>query len=202
MKHAVIVAHPRRRSYTLAVAAAYAEAARSLGHAVELRDLYRIGFDPRLQAAELPDEEGMTPGDDVLEERRRLSDADVFALIYPLWFNAPPAILKGYVDRVFSAGFGYELTPQGAVPLLEGRKLISFTSSGAPETWLQTTGALPALRTLFDNHVATMCGLTVVDHVHVGGLVAGLTEEAMDQILEDVRTGVTRRFAAPEIVEP
>ena len=46
MKHAVIFAHPGAQSFTASVAAAYAQAAESLGHTVILRDLYRIGFDP------------------------------------------------------------------------------------------------------------------------------------------------------------
>ena len=106
MRHAVIVAHPRRRSVTCAIAQAYAEAARALGHEVVERDLYRLGFDPCLKAEEIPDAEPPRFGEDVRREREALKDADVFAFVYPLWFNAPPAILKGYVDRVFSMGFG------------------------------------------------------------------------------------------------
>ena len=57
-------------------------------------------------------------------ERARIEAADVYALIYPLWFNAPPAILKGYVDRVFSLGFGYDAELGGNRPLLAGKQLM------------------------------------------------------------------------------
>lgn len=194
MKHAVIVAHPRPESLNLAIAETYAAAVRSLGDEAILRDLYRMGFDPCLKAGELPGP-AMNFGDDVLAERRVLSDCGTFAFIYPLWFNGPPAILKGYVDRVFSLGFGYETATHGTDPLLTGRRLISFTTSGAPESWVRDTGAMQALTTLFDAHVTAMCGLTLVDHVHTGGVVPGITEEAVADILDNVRSAARRAFA-------
>lgn len=145
MKHAVIAAHPRAESFTLSVAHTYVEAARARGQEAVLRDLYRLGFEPRLQEGEIPRPSGFAPGADVAGERQALAGVDVFAFIYPLWFNAPPAILLGYVQRVFGMGFGYGPIRQGGnQPLLGGRKLISFTSSGAPEAWLRQEGDLAA----------------------------------------------------------
>ena len=200
MKHAVIVAHPRAESLTCAIARTYAEAAQALGQTAVVRDLYRMGFDPRLQAEEIPGPAGARFSDDVAAERKVLADCDVFAFVYPLWFNAPPAMIKGYVDRVFSMGFGYEPALHGTDPLLTGRKLISLTTSGAPEQWVRDTGAMTALTTLFDSHVAAVCGLTVVDHVHMGGIVPGLTPEAVEQVLETVRNAVRRCFGAEAFV--
>jgi NAD(P)H dehydrogenase (quinone) len=196
MKHAVVFAHPNPASLTAAVAGAYAEAARALGHDVVVRDLCGMGFDPCLKAAEIPGETGFAPGQDVVAERACLAGVDAFALIYPLWFNAPPAILKGYVDRVFGMGFGYGPGAGGTEPLLEGKKLISISLSGAPEAWVRETGALQALATLFDQHLAHMCGFTVVDHLHFGGIMPGITEEAVAYILGAVRDAVSAQFGA------
>ena len=93
MKHALIVAHPRSSSFTIAAADAYRAACESLGHATVTRDLYRIGFDPRLAADEIPGPDGFEPAADVRTERTLIGDCDVFAFFYPLWLNAPPAIL-------------------------------------------------------------------------------------------------------------
>ena len=194
MKHAVIVAHPNATSFTCARAQAYAHAARGLGHDVIERDLYRMRFDPCLKAAELPGSHRPRFGADVQAERALLEDTDVLAFIYPLWFNAPPAILKGYVDRVLSMGFGYEPTPGGTGPRLTNTRLISFTTSGAPEAWVRDTGALSALDRLFDAHLAGVCGLSIVDHVHEGGIVQGLTPEAGEATLAAVRSIVRRHF--------
>jgi NAD(P)H dehydrogenase (quinone) len=197
MKHAVVFAHPNPRSLTAAVAGAYVEAVRGLGHDVLVRDLYRMGFDPRLQASEIPGPDGCVFGQDVQDERAALADADVFAFVYPLWFNAPPAMLKGYLDRVFGSGFGFaNVAGGGTEPMLEGRKLISFTLSGAPEAWVRDTGALSALTTLFDQHVGRVCGLSVLDHVHLGDVTPGLTEEAVADLLAAVRRAALDQFAA------
>ncbi|MFN3522763.1 MAG: NAD(P)H-dependent oxidoreductase [Phenylobacterium sp.] len=196
MKHAVIVAHPKEDSLTLAIARRYAAAVQALGHKAVIRDLYRLDFDPRLKASELPGAPGFGPAPDVVAEREAIADAQVFAFVYPFWFNAPPAILKGYVDRVFSMGFGYEPVFGGTSSLLDGRRLISFTTSGAPERWVHSTGAYEALMTLFDRHLAAVCGMTVVDHVHEGGVVPDMTAESFDAIMARVEATATQRFSA------
>jgi NAD(P)H dehydrogenase (quinone) len=66
---------------------------------------------------------GFAPGADVARERELLADADVFAFIYPLWFNVPRAVVTGYVQRVFGMGFGYGPIREGRnQPLPEGRR--------------------------------------------------------------------------------
>ncbi len=194
MKHAVIIAHPNADSLTCTVAKTYADGVRALGQQVVVRDLYRMGFDPCLKASEIPKPSGFQFGADVVAERELLADVDVFAFVYPLWFNASPAMLKGYVDRVFSMGFGYEPAMGGTEPLLEGKRMISFTSSGAPDHWVRETGALQALMALFDRHVSAMCGLQMIDHVHAGGIVSDMNDVAVEDVLDGVRRAVKAHF--------
>lgn len=180
MQQALIVAHPRAHSFTLAMAEAYAAAAREEGAEVIVRDLYRLGFDPLLQADELPDHEGFQPRADVLSERAVIGDADVFAFFYPLWFNAPPAMLKGYVERVFGMGFGYSsFGLEGNQPMLSGRRLVSFTSSGAPQPWVERSGAWDAMRKHFDDHLAAVTGLELIGHYNIGEVAPGMREDVV-----------------------
>ncbi|HWA88778.1 MAG TPA: NAD(P)H-dependent oxidoreductase [Rhizomicrobium sp.] len=194
MKHAVIVAHPDAKSFTLSVAGAYCDAARAKGHEVLLRDLYRMNFAPCLATTEIPKPAGFAPGNDVVSERHLIGDADVFAFVYPFWLNAQPAMMKGYIERVFGTGFAYGHGKGGNVPLLAGRKMISFTSSGAPMDWVAKTGAWEAVRKLFDEHLAAMCGFEVVDHVHFGSIVPGIRADAVERFLARVRETVDRSF--------
>lgn len=187
MKHAVIAAHPDAKSFTLSVARAYCQAARDRGHDVLLRDLYRMNFAPCLEASEIPKPGGFSPGNDVVVERQLLSDVDMFAFVYPFWMNAQPAMMKGYIDRVFGMGFAYGMGKGGNVPLLKGRKMVSFTSSGAPMKWVAKTGAWDAARKLFDEHFAAVCGLDVVDHVHFGSIGPGIRADAVERFLAQVR---------------
>ena len=194
MKHALVIAHPSAHSFTMTMAQAYARALGKLGHEVVVRDLYRMDFDPRLGERELPSLAGFEAGEDVKAERELLRDRNAFAFFYPVWFNAPPAMLKGYIDRVFGMGFGYGMGKGGNEPLLSGRSLVSFSSSGAPKRWMVETGAWDAMRKLFDEHVAAVCGLKVVDHLHFGGIVPNITPEAVENCARQVGTLAVRHF--------
>lgn len=196
MKHAIIVGHPREESFTLSVARAYRDGVEALGHQVILRDLYRTGFDPTLKSGELPRDAEFEAGEDVKAERELLDGVHVFAFFYPLWFNVPPAIVSGYVQRVFGMGFGYGPVRQGANQrLLLGRLMISFSSSGAPAEWLRTEGGWTALQNLFDQHVADVCGLTVLDHRHFGRVLNATPASRIEAHLREVKRTVEQHFA-------
>lgn len=197
MKHAIILAHPRTESFNSAIARRSMEVLRSIGHDAILRDLYKEDFDPRLQAGELSTVDGTKPAADVVAERALLRDVDSFIFVYPFWFNGPPAILKGYIDRVFGVGFGSIRRLGGAEPLLQDRTLLTFSTSGAPDHWVQQTGALQALMQVFDMHLSGVCGVQVIGHRHIGEVVPGMTEEAGDESLTQVEDTLRGLFGRP-----
>jgi NAD(P)H dehydrogenase (quinone) len=200
MKHAIIVAHPNARSFNLSMAKAYAAAVKARGDEAVLRDLYRIGFDPCMKDQEIPRPGGgFGPADDVKAERALIADADVFVFVYPLWFNAPPAMLKGYIDRVLGPGFGFGPGEGGGTqPLLGGRRMVSLTSSGAPESWVVETGAWAAMRKLFDEHVAAVCGLSVIDHLHFGEISPGIRPDVVEACAAKVQAFCDAHFGPPQ----
>jgi NAD(P)H dehydrogenase (quinone) len=198
MKHAIILAHPSADSFAKSVADAYGEAVAALGHTSITRDLYRLAFDPCLKENERPDAAGYVVAADVARERAALADCDVFVLVYPIWFGTPPAMLKGYIERVFNEGFAFDSFDQGrSRPLLGGRKLISFTSSGSTKAWLEENGVWLSLRMIFDDYIAKLCGMTVADHVHFPSVSPGLDERWVLEHLETVRRKVSENFAGP-----
>jgi len=199
MRHAVIVAHPSLQSYTSSMASSYREAGLAAGHDVIYRDLYRMDFDPSLAESELPWAKSYALRDDVIAEREILKDVDVFALFYPLWLNAQPAILKGYLERVFGMGFAYRREGSANVPMLKGKRLISFTNSGAPTEWVIQSGAWQAMRTLFDGHFAAVCGLEVVDHIHFGGVVPGIRADSVKADMSKVAKVFEKHFATSTV---
>lgn len=194
MKHVIVISHPNAQSFTASAANAYAEACKTLGHETVVRDLYRMEFDPCLRAEELPFDQSFQPAPDVVAERGILKDCDVFALFYPLWLNAPPAMMKGYLERVFGFGFAYGAGGHSYNPLLKGRTLISFSSSGAPLMWVKQTGALAALQTLFDEYFAKLCGMSTLEHVHIGGVTPGASGSFIEARLGEIRKIVTKHF--------
>jgi NAD(P)H dehydrogenase (quinone) len=194
MKHAVILAHPNMQSFCASIARTCVDELSALGHAVELRDLYAIGFDPRLKAQEVPSDAGFHAAADVETERRLLQDVDNFIFVYPFWFNAPPAMLKGYVDRVFGLRFGYAPGFGCVEPLLTGRTLMSVSTSGAPDHWVNSTGALKTLMAAFDLHVAAVCGMRVIEHMHFGGIVSNMEVDPAEEMLQQVRQKLCELF--------
>ena len=166
-KHAVIMCHPAEDSFNMSVADRYVETVRAAGHEALVRDLYRMNFDPVLRMNERPTSRPHILPRDVSEELELLSGTDVFVLVYPLWFGAPPAMLKGYIDRVLGAGFPYGAVRDGHThPLMSGKRLVSFSSSGTTLAWLNEQGAWQSLRTLFDSYLCHAFSMQEPVHVH------------------------------------
>ena len=180
VKHAVIACHPEHRSFTLSVAERYAETVRGHGHEAVVRDLYRLRFNLVLRARE---RRGV-PAPDVNREWGALGKPDVFVLIYPIWFGAPPAMLKGYIDRVFGAGRSRGIGGEGGSgELLGGKQLVSITSSGSHSAWLSEKGVLGSLRTVYDRYMADVFGFIDTHRYHLDGVSSDIPERELRMLL-------------------
>lgn len=188
-RHAVILCHPDERSFNAAVAHTYCETVRSLGQQPILRDLYRLGFDPVLKAGERSVTEPLKLSGDVAAELESIRGADVFVLVYPIWFGTPPAMIKGYVERVFGSEFSYrDVHARRPHPLLSGKHLLSITSSGSTATWLDLSGAWMSLRNVFDNYLAKAFSMASSEHLHLESVVEGMTESSGREKLDRVKS--------------
>ena len=165
VKHAVIVCHPAEESFTMSVAKRYADTVSARGQQVLLRDLYRMDFDPVLR-----DEERFgDPREDVAKEWALLGKVDIFVLVYPIWFGAPPAMLVGYIDRVLCAGRERGLEGEEG-ELVAGKRLVSLTSSGSMRAWLNEKGVLNSLRTVYDRYLSDVFGFVETARYHFDGV--------------------------------
>ena len=205
LRHAVILSHPAEQSFNGAVAQTYCETVRSLGHEAVLRDLYRLGFDPLLKANERPAAEGQVQAADVAAEIEAIRDADIFVLIYPIWFGTPPAMMKGYVERVLGAGFSHRAVHAGqAHPFLSGKHLLSITSSGNMIQWLDLQGAWMSLRHVFDNYIAGAFSMASAEHVHLQSIIEDMDERhareelhRVEQVASETCARLSSALAAP-----
>ncbi|KQN30347.1 NAD(P)H dehydrogenase [Sphingomonas sp. Leaf34] len=195
-RHAVILCHPDSSSFNHAIADAYCDAVRATGQAVVLRDLYAIGFDPVLKAEERPTRIAASYGQDVLDEIERIRGCDVFVLIYPIWFGTPPAMLKGYVERVFGAGVQPDAV-QGRVrtDLLGRKRLLSFSTSAASKVWLDEQGQGQGLNSVFDQYLVHAFGMRSQEHRRFAHIVPGLSARFADQYLREVAVQARRTCA-------
>ena len=105
----LVVAHPSPDSFSHALAHAAREALVEREFAVDSHDLYAEGFDPVQRTGEA----GNTASADALVERHcaELARADLVVVCHPNWWGQPPAILKGWIDRVFRLGTAYGYPP-------------------------------------------------------------------------------------------
>ncbi|MBO9375580.1 hypothetical protein GG804_02270 [Sphingomonas histidinilytica] len=181
-RHVVILAHPIAGSFNGLVADAYCEAVRACGQEAIVRDLYAMGFDPVLKDHERPGRPGFSLSHDVEAEHDAIRGSDVFVLVYPIWFGMPPAMMKGYIDRVLGAG----VTPQdvqhrAALTLMKGRRLVSITSSGASKRWLNQQDQMESLRNVLGRYLLHAFAMKDYQDLHFGETVEGLEQDYVDQ---------------------
>lgn len=110
----VVHCHPVPESFGAAVHDRTVSALRAAGHTVDVIDLYAENFSPCLTAEEWRNERvGYDARPYLADHAERLLAADWLVLTYPTWFGGPPAMLKGWFDRIFMEGVAYVL-PEGA----------------------------------------------------------------------------------------
>lgn len=147
MRHLIIAAHPSAKSFNHSVIEAYTAALTERGHGVGCRDLYALNFDPILSARDIAAVARGKAARDIRTELNAIRPADVITLISPLWWRDLPAILKGYVDRVFTAAVADVTKGKDDRPSLSGKKGAIIITSEASVEELKNSGTLRALKT-------------------------------------------------------
>ncbi|WP_227370262.1 NAD(P)H-dependent oxidoreductase [Halomonas sp. M20] len=155
--HALIVhCHPEPRSFNAALKEVAREILQRLGYKVEVSDLYAEGFDPAegpthymertntevftaLTEQRHASELGSLPAD-VCREIERLARADLVVFQFPLWWHAQPAMLKGWMDRVFVYGGLYTGTYRYDRGHFRGKRAICCVTTGGPEATFAHNG--------------------------------------------------------------
>ncbi|WP_428512443.1 NAD(P)H-dependent oxidoreductase [Roseovarius sp.] len=145
----IVHAHPEPTSYNGALTDTAQQALARSGGTVSISDLCAEGFDPVERAAHYTDhadtdafaalneqrnawKTGTVPGD-VATEIKRLESADLLILQFPLWWHGPPAVLKGWMDRVFMSGGLYTSRMRYDAGYFRGKRAMVSVTTGAPE---------------------------------------------------------------------
>lgn len=143
MRLLVIFCHPSEDSFGAAVLSRAVAALEAGGHELCLRDLYRMGFDPVLSRTEWEDYLA-NPEANHARQADHIADlqwAEGLVVVYPTWFYGPPAMLKGWLERVWLPGVTFEIPRfKGDRPrprLQNIRLFVGLTTSGSPWWWLR-----------------------------------------------------------------
>jgi putative NADPH-quinone reductase len=141
----VVLCHPSKRSFSHAIAEACVNTLRADEAEVAFHDLYSESPDPVLSAAEISQRTTLDP--QIQRYSAEVAGADTLVIVHPDWWGGPPALLKGWVDRVFRAGIAYdwegsEFEEKQHTPLLGRLDLYCFITTDRTEA--EQTGSLRA----------------------------------------------------------
>ncbi|MBN2725617.1 MAG: NAD(P)H-dependent oxidoreductase [Deltaproteobacteria bacterium] len=173
----IIYSHPNPNSFNHAILETAKETFQKQGHTVIVRDLYAMEFDPVLKPADFELIQQGKVSQDVKTEQEFISNSDLIVMIYPIWWATMGAMLKGYIDRVFSHGFAYRYTQNGPEGLLNSKKVIIINTMGTPNTSYESMGMLDAMALTTDTGIYKFCGMEIKNHIFLGAIPASTPEQ-------------------------
>jgi putative NADPH-quinone reductase len=190
MEITIVLAHPSPGSFNHAIAETAAAALRENGHSVHLHDLCAERFDPILPGPEFAKDGVAPPG--IEEYCQEIVKADGIIVVHPNWWAQPPAILKGWLDRVLRQNVAYKFGPRGVEGLLRAKAAIVFNTANTPlEDELRLYG--DPLDRLWKNCIFKFCGIkTVCRRLYTSVVMSSL--EQREKWLKDVTETVRRYF--------
>jgi len=157
----------QRITYCEALAKSYARHAQNAGHHVTSVKLADLTFDP-IQHEGYEFDQTLEP--DLITLRQAMVAASHWVIIFPLWYALPPALFKGFIERVFTKGFAF--THNGlypvALPTLKGKTVRIIITCGMPfliYQWFSGKPTNKVMQTLFD-----LCGMTITGFTVFGGI--------------------------------
>lgn len=221
MQAHIVLAHPEPRSFNGRLVAVAQESLQSFGWEVTVSDLYGMNFDPCERPAFYPDrkdgerfnvqaeqrhasETGTFPHE-IKEEIERLDAADLLILQYPMWWHLPPAILKGWYDRVLLYGEVYTSTRRFESGRFAGRRaMLSVTVGTSPETYAHDgrSGDIDLLLWPV-NFTLAYVGYKVLEPFVAFGVEAGISysaPEAVEKRLVDIQRTLADRISRIDVV--
>lgn len=177
----IIYAHPNHQSFNDAILKKV-QSGLLKSHTVTTLDLYAEQFDPVLRFDEQNKRRNLANVAEMEKYRKLVTAADQLIFIFPIWWGGMPAILKGFIDRVFVADFAYSYKKTGLAGHLQGKSAWIITTHNTPSF------VIPFVHDygkVLKNQILKPCGITPVK---LTGLtqVEKITDEKRGQLLEEI----------------
>jgi NAD(P)H dehydrogenase (quinone) len=190
MRVLIVYCHPVPESFCAAVRDTVLQAVKQKGSEARLIDLYREGFDPVMRCEERRSYNQHPPVDPALRPHiEHLKWAEAIVFIYPTWWYGLPAMLKGWLDRVWATGVAFALSEKGdgtIRPLMTHiSKIAVITTCGAPR-WLSFLMGEPGRKTILRG-IRSLCARRCKTHFLAHYRMDASTPESRKAFLEKVR---------------
>ncbi|MGL1904087.1 MAG: NAD(P)H-dependent oxidoreductase [Fibrobacterales bacterium] len=185
MKILIVTAPEKPNSFNHAIADTAIAALKDLGHDVTLRNLVDEQFNPILTTEEILSDD-VVPAD-VMEQITELVNADGVIVIHPNWWGMPPAIMKGWIDRVFRTNFTHKFAG-GLEGLMKAQAAVVFTTANTPQEVEESAYGDP-LQGLWEKCVFGLCGVTTFKRVPFASVIMSTPEERkewLDQVTQTI----------------
>lgn len=197
MKASVILGHPNPNSFNHAIASTVREALIGMGWEVVMHDLYAEHFDPVMTASELARDAELPSV--IRAHCDEIRSADGLVVVHPNWWSQPPAIVRGWTDRVLRPGLAYQFVPDGqggAKPmgLLPVKAAVVFNTANTPQAKEEALYGDP-LQLVWCKVVFGLCGIPKIHRRSFSPVIT--SDVAMRQgWLEQVRADVLDVFGS------
>lgn len=182
----IVYAHPNPASFNRAILEVVDTTLRDHGHATRVRDLYAMHCRAVLDGEDLlRNWRGDLPAD-TRREQDAVRWAGGLVFVYPIWWFGPPAILKGWIDRVFTRRFAFDFGPGGMMGLLTQEKALIINTLGGDAATYQRERWHELLVRPMAEGVLGACGIRTVLH-RAFYQVPTVSQAERQAMLEDVR---------------
>ena len=187
MRILLVLSHPRPDSFNASVAAALRESLEGEGHEVDLMDLHGEGFRPEMRPEDLEAAATGRFAPDVAALQARVSAAGGLAFVFPVYWFGPPAMVKGFVDRVLFEGFAFRFLPGGRVEGLLGQeRALILCTAGASALLYRTFGFHRPMQKVLVDWTLRMCGIRTI-RLEIFHEVAEATDARRQGYLDQVK---------------
>ena len=186
MKYLLIYAHPSSASFNHAIMETISDELKKSNRDFEVRDLYKIQFNSILSADDLVAIQNNALPRDIKTEQEKIRSADTLIFIFPIWWSSMPAILKGYIDRVFSLKFAYDITQDGIEGLLKGKKTFIVSTTGASKEDYDKMEGFKFMNQSMDMAIFQFSGMEVIGHKYFSS-VPYVSDQDRKKMLKELR---------------
>lgn len=182
----LILAHPYEQSFNHGIAQAIQNSLLAQGELVCFHDLHAEQFNPVMTREELGTDLSHDPL--VLKHQEELKICEKLIVVHPNWWGQPPAILKGWLDRVLRNGVAYRfgVRPDGSkgmVGMLPVKSLLVFTTSNTPSEQEKSQWGDP-LDAIWTKYVAGFCCFPQAQRINFSPVVSSTPEQRVQWIQE------------------
>ncbi len=194
-----VFAHPNKTSSTSSINSLMEDIARNKGYRVTSTNLYELGFDPILSSSDMIGFRKNRINSEIKDEQDLILESDIIILGYPVWWAGMPAILKGWIDRVFAYNFAYKVTDGVPIGLLTNKKAIIINTHGQPTEDYHNSGMFKAMNVVSDIGIFDFCGIEVIEHLYYED--SSYDTDARSKLFDEIERDLIQAIPDPKEFE-